>query len=169
MYGIGRKLSPEHKEKIRIASIGRKHPPRSEEWKTKQRLSKLGKKRGPHSDESKRKMREARLKDGIKPPIHKGADCHFWKGGITPINEWIRKGIAYKSWRKKVFGRDNYTCVWCGKRGSQIHADHIKPFADYPELRFELSNGRTLCIECHKKTETYGNYRKKYIRPEALS
>lgn len=39
-----------------------------------------------------------------------------------------------------------------GRKQSQ---DHIKPFAYYPDLRFELSNGRTLCIDCHKKTDTY--------------
>ena len=58
-------------------------------------------------------------------------------------------------WRKAVFERDNYTCQFCKTRGGTLNADHIKPYCDYPELRFELTNGRTLCIDCHKKTDTY--------------
>lgn len=45
----------------------------------------------------------------------------------------------------------------------KMHADHIKPFAIYPDLRFEVSNGRTLCSACHRKTESFGRgtmYRK---------
>jgi len=40
--------------------------------------------------------------------------------------------------------------------GGDIQADHIRRFSEYPELRFDLNNGRTLCTECHKKI-TYGN------------
>jgi len=85
-----------------------------------------------------------------------GKNHYNWKGGITPINELIRKSKIYKEWRVSVFERDKYTCQECGKNGCVLHADHIKPFAYYPELRFEKSNGRTLCIDCHKKTNTYG-------------
>ena len=45
----GKKLSPAHLEKLRIANAGTKHPPRSEEWKSKQRLSHLGKKDSPET------------------------------------------------------------------------------------------------------------------------
>lgn len=77
--------------------------------------------------------------------------------GKTTINERIRKSAIYKAWRKAVFERDNYTCQICGTRdGRTLNADHIKQFALYPKLRFKLSNGRTLCLECHRKTETYG-------------
>lgn len=80
----------------------------------------------------------------------------MWKGGITPINREIRNSFQYKEWRNQVFIRDNYTCQVCGQRGNiKIHADHIKQFAYYPELRFELSNGRTICKSCHEKTDTY--------------
>jgi 5-methylcytosine-specific restriction endonuclease McrA len=37
-----------------------------------------------------------------------------------------------------------------------LQADHIKPFAHHPELRFDVNNGRTLCVPCHRKTDTYG-------------
>ena len=77
-----------------------------------------------------------------------------WKGGITPENRRIRNSSEYKAWRKSVFERDNYTCVQCGNRGS-LHADHIKEFAFHPELRLSLENGRTLCVDCHKKTSNY--------------
>ena len=85
-----------------------------------------------------------------------GENNPAWKGGITPINTVIRNSLEYENWRKQVFERDLYTCQKCGQIGEYLHADHIKPFALYPELRFELNNGRTLCIDCHRKTETYG-------------
>ncbi len=78
-----------------------------------------------------------------------------WAGGITPLNKILRSSVQYKDWRTAVFERDNWTCVFCGLRGGKLHADHIKAFAFYPEFRFELSNGRTLCIPCHKTTSNY--------------
>lgn len=85
-----------------------------------------------------------------------GPSHHNWKGGATSINEKIRKSVEYKLWRKAVFERDGYVCIWGGKEhGHNLHADHIKPFAFYPELRFAIDNGRTLCVECHKTTDTY--------------
>lgn len=91
-----------------------------------------------------------------KPAPHKaGANCPFWKGGVTPVHLAIRMSLDYSLWRKAVFARDGYRCVSCGKGGA-IEADHIKPFAQFPDLRFAVSNGRTLCVGCHKATETYG-------------
>ncbi len=66
-----------------------------------------------------------------------------------------RNSREYKEWRKAVLERDNYTCAECHEIGGCLHAHHIKAWADYPELRFELSNGVTLCKECHKLTDTY--------------
>lgn len=87
----------------------------------------------------------------------KGKDSHLWKGGITPINKAIRKSLDFRLWREAVFKRDNYTCQNCEKRGGlELHPHHIKPFALFPELRLELSNGQTLCSDCHRKTDSYG-------------
>lgn len=73
----------------------------------------------------------------------------------------IRKSFIYKKWRTSVFERDNYTCVMCNKKGGYLNADHILPFALYPEKRLDVNNGRTLCLDCHKKTPTFGGSIKK--------
>jgi len=69
------------------------------------------------------------------------------------LDRLARYSPEAQQWRKAVFERDNYTCQICGIRGSYLEADHIKPFAFFPELRFELYNGRTLCRSCHDKTK----------------
>lgn len=81
-----------------------------------------------------------------------------WQGGKTPEGIRIRNSKEYAEWRKQVFERDNYTCQHCGDNtGGNLEADHIRPFAFYPELRLDVSNGRTLCRDCHKETPTYGS------------
>ena len=59
-------------------------------------------------------------------------------------------------WRNAVYKRDDYTCQDCQIKGKRLNAHHIKGFKDYPELRFDLDNGITLCVDCHKKTDNYG-------------
>jgi hypothetical protein len=86
----------------------------------------------------------------------RGANCNFWKGGITPIHKALRSSQKYRFWREAVFLRDNWTCIICKQKGGRLNADHILPFAHYPALRFALNNGRTLCLPCHKKTDTFG-------------
>ena len=104
-----------------------------------------------HSRETKDKMRESQI----------GELSASWKGGLTEINYRIRRSQQYADWRKSVFEAGKYTCQHCGAKSVagkrvRLEADHIKPFAAFPELRFEVSNGRTLCAPCHRKTDTWG-------------
>ncbi len=68
----------------------------------------------------------------------------------------VRKSYEYAQWRIAVFVRDNWTCQKCGARSGNgketyLEAHHIKSYTKYPELRFEISNGITYCLKCHKK------------------
>ena len=62
-----------------------------------------------------------------------------------------RKSKAYLDWRTAVFQRDDYTCQLCHKKGGKLNAHHIKSYAGHPQLRFEISNGVTLCEKCHRR------------------
>ena len=106
---------------------------------------------GTMSESSKNKYRES-----MRGKYRIGKFNPAWKGGITPTNTKIRNSNEYILWRKSVFERDNYNCIWCGQHGGKLHADHIKPFSLFPELRFAIDNGRTLCKLCHLKTDTWG-------------
>ena len=89
----------------------------------------------------------------IKGKLHKGKNHWNWKGGKTSKNHRIRRSKEYKEWRLAVYARDHYTCQDCGTHctSKTIVAHHLKSFNDYPELRFKVDNGITLCRSCHKK------------------
>ena len=97
-----------------------------------------------------------------------GGKKHWcWKGGITPLMVRIRRCARYKAWVKAVFERDNYICQLCKKRGRDLQADHcpkmfcdviaenkIKTFEEAINCKelWNITNGRTLCKSCHRKT-----------------
>lgn len=87
----------------------------------------------------------------------RGPKHHRWKGG-TVNRRTLMGRVEYKLWRTAVFERDKYHCVSCGE-GGYLQADHIKPWALFPDLRYAIDNGRTLCVSCHRKTDTYGDLR----------
>ena len=109
--------------------------------------------------------------------LKKGEKNDNWKGGITDLRALIRNLDEYKQWRTKVFQRDNYTCQKCeDNEGSNLEVHHKKQFAiifdeflqQYSQFSpleekeilvrlamtyepfWDVSNGITLCEECHK-------------------
>jgi len=99
------------------------------------------------SETTRAKIRQTKLRNGSVP---RGPKHYKWKGG----RPWVRfRDPLYQLWRSKVLERDQYRCQNCG-RNCQRHerglaAHHVKSYADHPELRYEMSNGVTLCGDCH--------------------
>jgi len=138
----GKKLSKEHRDKVGIHAIGKHYA--------------LGYR---HTEDAKARM--AKKKSGV---------LHWnWKGGISPLRKLVQKLDLYINWRIICFKRDYYTCQICGQKGGKLIIDHIKPYSqiifdnnittvqqviDCDEL-WDISNGRTLCELCHRKTDTY--------------
>jgi hypothetical protein len=89
-----------------------------------------------------------------------GALASRWEGGKTSERKLLSNRQDYKLFRLNILIRDNYTCKICLKRGGKLEVDHIKEWCNYPELRMIEDNCRTLCKECHKKTDNYA-YRAK--------
>lgn len=118
--------SKKTKEKISISLIGNKRT--------------LGYK---HTNKTREKMRES----GVKRWDKNGRNPH--------LRNKHQDDSKYKQWRSGVFERDNWTCQTCGKRGGYLEAHHIKKWAKFPELRYEMENGVTLCLDCHKLTNNY--------------
>jgi len=88
------------------------------------------------------------------PYPKKGSNNPNWKWGVATENIIIRRSNEYAMWRESVFKRDDWTCRKCSARSKKdcfikIEAHHIKPFATFPELRFSIDNGMTLCKKCH--------------------
>jgi len=111
-----------------------------------------------HTEESKQKNREKHLG---QIPWNKIGD------GINSLN--IRGMIEYKEWRLQIFGRDNFTCQECRMRGIYLEPHHINGVSiilkeyniqtlddarNCNEL-WNLNNGKTLCTDCHSKTDNY--------------
>lgn len=101
----------------------------------------------------------------------------------NPINDLIRGLDFYKKWRQECFLRDKFTCQNCGQDSSlvklQLHhkttlseliyKNNIKTINDAINCRnlWNKENAITLCITCHKKTDTYLSGNGKYLTDES--
>jgi len=124
---IGKKATEETKIKMKENSY----------WK--------GKKRPEFTEEHKRKIAESNL--GLK-----GEKSKRWiKDRTKLMKRDERNDSAYQNWAKEVKKRDNYQCKICGIKDNLI-SHHILPWKDFPEERYNINNGITLCQTHHPKT-----------------
>lgn len=159
----------ETRKKMRESKLGEKNPMK---WKENKYLSKMSAENKWKKSPSWRGGLPKCLECSKKLTNYKTVRCMDcvgkfrswekswnWKWWVSRINKTERQLAMetkeYKLWRHSVFERDNYTCIWCFDRWWILHADHIKPWCDYPEIRYAIDNWRTLCYECHKKTSTW--------------
>jgi len=84
---------------------------------------------------------------GIREALAKGQLIRCLQAWITiPGNDDRRN---WRRLRSEVFKRHGRHCKRCGSE-SNLHIDHIKPWRDFPELRYTVSNLQVLCRICHQ-------------------
>ena len=146
-------------KKTKKAQAGKPRRGNPKSWKhtdaTKKKISDT-QKGNRNSPKTEFKKGKSSWNKGLKG--YKSGEKHYnWKGGLSSKANKIRTSTEMRLWRNSVYARDNWTCQDCGDdSGGNLNAHHIKSFADYPELRFAIDNGVTLCVNCHKKTKSYG-------------
>lgn len=132
----------------------------------------------PKSQSQKKKMKEKMAKwcndnpDKVKERGKKirGENHYRWKGGVTILNQSIRRMTENIHWQRAVKKRDK-KCQHCGGE-KELEAHHIIPLAmilqknnitnqdearDCAEL-WDLNNGITLCRKCHYKLDNRRYY-----------
>lgn len=109
---------------------------KTDPWKNKEVRS--------HSQEAREKISKHQRENPRRAEL-----AYNWKGGTGSERHKAMGKIEYKEWRNAVFKRDDYTCQICLVRGFDVNADHIEKWSERPDLRYEVSNGRTLCRACH--------------------
>ena len=126
---------------------------RSAEYREKQRQAHLGKKQ---SIETIAKRLETRKRND--KPFPEWSDERRQRSSERQLAarrpEIVGQRYAsyeYFTWSETVRRRDNFTCQNCGSTSGKIVAHHVQSWEDAPDLRFDESNGVTLCTSCHRR------------------
>lgn len=94
----------------------------------------------------------ARISRATRERTKRGSNHYAWTNGKHQRDSDGRRTPEYQAWRAAVFARDGFACQQCGDaRGGNLHAHHIKTYAEYPEMRLDVTNGVTLCGDCHER------------------
>lgn len=81
--------------------------------------------------------------------------------------KWGRRGKRFYVWAEQVRRASNFTCAIDGVRGGDLEAHHLYNWADYPEFRFEISNG--VAIRPHYHAEFHSIYGKGRNTPQQFA
>lgn len=146
----------------------RGHSP-SKETREKMRLAKLGKKQ---KKEHILRAKKARVKilnspdyvhplkgktgywKGKKRPELSGANNPRWLEDRSKLKTDEKKHLdsKYRIWMREVKNRDGWKCkISNGDCSGRLEAHHILSWRSYPELRYQINNGITLCVFHHPR------------------
>ncbi len=156
-WNKGKTHSEESRKKISLAKIGKpshnKGKRMSEESRKKMSLARLGK--SPWNKGLKRPEMsgEKHPMFGKKRPEFSGENHPRWIIDRSLVKRrQERNNPEYKQWRQSVWLRDNFKCKIANPSCSgKIEAHHILGWSQYPELRYEVNNGITLCHTHHPR------------------
>lgn len=103
------------------------------------------------------KMTYGHVKRGVRCSTcfkerNRGATHPSYKPHLTEEHRIKRRSLwANHEWSRAVKERDHFTCQVCrDDRGGNLVSHHINSYNKFPELRLLISNGITLCENCHK-------------------
>ena len=71
---------------------------------------------------------------------------------------YVLHGGNSKVWSQQTMIRDDFTCQICNKHGGNLNAHHLNGWNAFPEQRFDVDNGVTLCTDCHKEFHSEYGY-----------
>ena len=171
---FGKKHSPESLAKISISRRGKNTGPFSDEHKRNMSLGAKGRKMPPRTEAHKLHLSQSHKGRVVSEETRRKIGRANWKNGLTPLYALIRHCFEYRQWVSDIFTRDSFTCTICGVRGGTLNADHIKKFSKIIKSNniksfqealicaelWDINNGRTLCVPCHRRTDTYGKKEK---------
>lgn len=182
-WNWGKKLSPEHAERLRAANLGRKQTP---ELIAKRFAARAGYR---HSEETKERIRQTNLKTYADPEIrakHTGPNNPTWRGGLAAsrdaqdlnsktrlaIRSALKNGKAGQAWEKIV----GYTLPMLMKRlkrtipptyawddflAGRLHIDHIIPISVFNfQLATDLDFRRCWALNNLRLLPAEANWRK---------
>lgn len=95
--------------------------------------------------------------------FHRGENHCNWNPNLTDEDRSERQNSLYNKWVCEVLERDNYTCQCCGARNGngktiKFNVHHKDGYHWCVERRVDITNGVTLCEDCHNEFHNiYGN------------
>ena len=156
---ISKKISDALKGRVSPMK-GRKHSEKSKK-QTSGALKKAWKRQPwnigvKKSEETKRKMSENNAcywlnKKRSEETKKKISFAHLAKNGGIPKKRQMRNDSAYQSWVKQVKKRDKQCQLKNESCEGYLIVHHILGWSEYPNLRYELTNGITLCQAHHPR------------------
>lgn len=85
--------------------------------------------------------------------LHQRGENHpNWVNGNYKKSDKKWSSSAYVYWSLSVKNRDNWKCKISSENcKGQLESHHILNWVDYPELRYDINNGITLCHAHHPR------------------